>query len=59
VFLEDGKDYLKGFGRGTFNGGEDQDTLELTSGSYSFWTSAVGGIFIKNTLLCILSGLKN
>ena len=35
VFLENGKDYLKGFGTGKFNGGENQDTLELTSGTYT------------------------
>jgi hypothetical protein len=58
VFLEDGKDYLKGFGRGTFNGGDDQDTLELTSGSYSFWTSAVGGIFIKNNITMYIVGFE-
>jgi len=35
VFLGNGKDYLKGFGNGSFNGGNGQDTLELTSGSYT------------------------
>jgi hypothetical protein len=35
VFLGNGKDYLKGFGTGNFNGGKNQDTLELTSGSYT------------------------
>jgi hypothetical protein len=34
TFLGDGKDYLKGFGRGNFNGGNGKDTLELTSGTY-------------------------
>jgi hypothetical protein len=34
VFLGDGKDYLKGFGSGNFNGGNGKDTLELTPGSY-------------------------
>ena len=58
VFLEDGKDYLKGFGTGTFNGGDDQDILELTSGSYSFWTSAVGGIFIKNNITMYIVGFE-
>jgi Ca2+-binding RTX toxin-like protein len=58
VFLEDGKDYLKGFGRGIFNGGDEQDTLELTSGSYSFWPSTVGGIFIKNNITMYIVGFE-
>jgi hypothetical protein len=35
VFLGNAKDYLKGFGSGNFNGGNGQDILELTSGSYT------------------------
>ena len=35
VFLRDGKDYLKGFGSGDFNGGTGKDTLELTPGIYT------------------------
>jgi hypothetical protein len=35
VFLGDGKDYLKGFGSGDFNGGTGKDTLELTPGIYT------------------------
>jgi len=42
VYLETGKDYLKGFGSGYYYGGgdyyegdPDQDTLELRSGSYT------------------------
>jgi len=31
VFLENGKDFLKGFGSGIFNGGNGKDTLELTT----------------------------
>jgi hypothetical protein len=34
VLLGEGEDYLNGFGNGTFNGGEGEDTLELTFGSY-------------------------
>jgi hypothetical protein len=34
VLLGEGVDYLNGFGNGTFNGGEGEDTLELTFGSY-------------------------
>jgi len=50
VFLENGKDYLKGFGSGFFDGGDGEDTLELTSGSYIFWISAAGVTFIKNNI---------
>jgi hypothetical protein len=35
VFLGNGKDHLKGFGSGNFNGGNAQDALGLTSGSYT------------------------
>jgi hypothetical protein len=35
IFLGDGTDYLKGFGNGRFNGQDGEDTLELTSGSYT------------------------
>jgi Ca2+-binding RTX toxin-like protein len=35
VFLGNGKDYLKGFGNGSFNGENGEDTLELTPGSYT------------------------
>jgi hypothetical protein len=35
VFLGNDQDYLRGFGNGSFNGGNGQDTLELTSGSYT------------------------
>jgi Ca2+-binding RTX toxin-like protein len=35
IFLGDGTDYLKGFGNGKFNGKEGEDTLELTSGTYT------------------------
>jgi hypothetical protein len=34
VFLEDGNDYLKGFGSGNFYGGHGKDILELTAGTY-------------------------
>jgi hypothetical protein len=34
-FLGEGKDYLKGFGSGDFNGGTGKDTLELTPGIYT------------------------
>jgi hypothetical protein len=40
VFLENGKDFLKGFGQGIFNGGNGEDTLEFTiAGSYTIGIS--------------------
>ena len=44
VFLENGKDYLNGFGTGKFYGGNNEDTLELTSGTYTV------GIISKTTV---------
>jgi len=43
VFLGNGKDYLKGFGSGEFSGGNGNDILELTSGTYTVgkWYTAV------------------
>lgn len=35
VFLGEGEDYIKGFGSGDFYGGNGNDTLELTPGSYT------------------------
>ena len=35
VFLGNDQDYLEGFGNGSFNGGNGQDTLKLTAGSYT------------------------
>jgi hypothetical protein len=51
VFLGNGKDYLKGFGSGNFNGGNGQDTLELTSGSYTVGISSAGVNFTKNSII--------
>jgi hypothetical protein len=51
VLLENGKDYLKGFGSGNFNGGNGQDTLELTSGSYTVGISGTTVNFIKNSTI--------
>jgi hypothetical protein len=39
VNLGTGNDYLKGFGPGSFDGGEGQDTLELTAGTYTIGVS--------------------
>jgi hypothetical protein len=35
VFLGEGEDYIKGFGSGDFYGGNGNDTLELTPGTYT------------------------
>jgi hypothetical protein len=51
VFLGNGKDYLKGFGSGNFNGGNGNDTLELTSGSYSVAISGTTVNFIKDSII--------
>jgi hypothetical protein len=50
VFLENGKDYLKGFGGGDFNGGNDKDALELTSGSYTVERSGTAVNFTKDSI---------
>ena len=34
-FLEEGDDYIKGYGSGDFYGGNGNDTLELTPGTYT------------------------
>jgi archaellum component FlaF (FlaF/FlaG flagellin family) len=49
VFLENGKDYLKGFGSGIFNGGNGKDALELTSGSYTVGISGTAVNFTKGS----------
>jgi hypothetical protein len=51
VFLENGKDYLKGFGNGNFNGGNGQDTLELTSGSYTVGRSGTAVNFTNGSTI--------
>jgi hypothetical protein len=51
VFLGNGKDYLKGFGSGNFNGGNGNDTLELTSGSYTVAISGTTVNFIKDSII--------
>jgi hypothetical protein len=48
VFLGNGEDYIKGFGGGGFYGGNGQDTLELTPGSYTIGVSPLGVNFTKN-----------
>jgi hypothetical protein len=51
VLLGKGKDYLKGFGSGNFNGGNGKDTLELTSGSYTVRISATAVNFTKGSII--------
>jgi hypothetical protein len=54
-FLGEGEDYIKGFGRGEFSGGNGNDTLELTSGTYIIgrWYTAV--TFTKGSSIMIAS----
>ncbi len=58
VFLGNGKDYIKGFGSGDFYGGNGNDTLELTPGTYTVGIWGEGGespIFTKGDQLMITS----
>jgi hypothetical protein len=57
-FLGEGDDYIKGYGSGDFYGGNGNDTLELTSGSYTVGIWGEGGespIFTKGNQLMITS----
>lgn len=58
VFLGNGKDYIKGFGSGNFNGGNGKDTLELTSGSYTVGISRTGVNFTKGSIIMNTSGFE-
>jgi hypothetical protein len=58
VFLENGKDYLKGFGTGNFNGGKNQDTLELTSGSYTVGISGATVSFTNSGVIMYTSDFE-
>jgi hypothetical protein len=49
VFLGNSTDYLKGFGSGSFNGGEGEDTLELTPGSYTIEISETAVNFTQSS----------
>jgi hypothetical protein len=55
VFLQNGEDYLYGFGSGEFSGGNGNDTLELTPGTYTVkrWYTAV--TFTKGDQVMITS----
>jgi len=57
-FLGEGDDYIKGYGSGDFYGGNGNDTLELTSGTYTVEIWGEGGespIFTKGNQLMITS----
>jgi hypothetical protein len=57
-FLGEGEDYIKGFGSGDFYGGNGNDTLELTPGTYTVGIWGEGGespIFTQGDQLMIPS----
>jgi hypothetical protein len=57
-FLGEGDDYIKGYGSGDFYGGDGNDTLELTPGTYTVGIWGEGGespIFTKGDQLMISS----
>jgi len=57
-FLGEGDDYIKGYGSGDFYGGNGNDTLELTPGTYTVGIWGKGGespIFTKGDQLMITS----
>ncbi len=58
-FLGEGDDYIKGYGSGDFYGGNGNDTLELTPGTYSvgIWGEGwdTSAIFTKGNQLMITS----
>ncbi len=58
VFLGEGDDYIKGFDSGDFYGGNGNDTLELTPGTYTvgIWGEEdISPIFTKDDQLMITS----
>jgi hypothetical protein len=55
VFLGEGEDYIKGFGRGDFYGGNGNDTLELTPGTYTVGIWDTSAIFTEGNQLMITS----
>jgi hypothetical protein len=54
-FLGEGEDYIKGFGNGNFYGGNGNDTLELTPGTYTVGIWGESPIFTKGDQLMITS----
>jgi hypothetical protein len=55
VVLGEGEDYIKGFGNGNFNGGNGQDILELTPGSYTVGMLGATVTFSKDSSLMLAS----
>ncbi|MBD1811422.1 hypothetical protein NDA07_17795 [Microcoleus vaginatus DQ-U2] len=49
IFLAKGTDYIRGSGDATFYGGNDRDTLELTSGSYTIEISGTTVSFTSSS----------
>jgi len=54
-FLGEGEDYIKGYGSGDFYGGNGNDTLELTPGTYTVGIWGESPIFTKGNQLMITS----
>jgi hypothetical protein len=59
VFLGEGEDYIKGFGSGDFYGGNGNDILELTPGSYTVGIWDTSAIFTKGDQLMITSEFEH
>jgi len=55
VSLGNGIDFLKGFGSGEFSGGNGNDTLELTSGTYTVERGYTAVTFTKGSSIMITS----
>jgi hypothetical protein len=55
VLLGEGEDYIKGFGSGDFYGGNSNDILELTPGSYTVGIWDTSATFTKGNQLMITS----
>jgi hypothetical protein len=55
VFLGEGEDYIKGFGSGDFYGGNGNDILELTPGSYTVGRWGQRATFSKGSSLMLAS----
>jgi len=58
VFLGEGEDYIKGFGSGDFYGGNGNDTLELTPGTYTVGIWDTSAIFTTGNQLMITSDFE-
>ena len=58
VFLGSGDDYLKGFGSGSFDGGNGQDILELTAGAYTVGISGSAVTFISGSTVMRTTGFE-